>query len=768
MTHIMYSQTAFLCAVVLAILLDRTLRVSDNSKTKRAFIKLLVFSILFCIVDAIWGIFASHTLIWGFGGLIASTYGFHTMAAVASFMWLYFTSTMFNREKIVKYIMGASYVLVAAQLVLLYSNIFTGKLFFFENRIDANLNIMAPYYETTPWRKLLFYMQFANYVMMGLFAARKYFIVEKKSDTRAKNVIVFSMVAVFTGVLQAISPNLPMYSAGFLISCVVIFEFIITEEQMHFTIEQTAEASRSDLLKSLSGIYFSIYHYDIRNEVGNAIYRSQGTAQQLLDSIPMSEVIKRFEKVDLTPEVAKKNRDFWDFTTLPARLKSEKYVSRDIHTKKFGWVQMTFVPYKYDEDGELTEFLWLSREIDKDKKRELEIQKELEIAYEEAKRANKAKTEFLSRMSHDIKTPMNGIIGMTRLAKENKSNPEKLDDCLEKIDISSEHLLTLLNDVLALSKIESGKVVLAHDLVNLIEVSKMCFAVMESTMISRNIETEICNHSIDSPYVYTDAVRMRQVILNVLSNAVKFTPDGGKITIRFDSEPGEDSNHIYVVINISDTGIGMSEEFRKKIFEPFSQEDEHGARSMYMGTGLGMAIVKETMDLFGGSVTVNSTPNKGTSVRLVFPLEKGKEPDETGNNQVSEVEETPIQGLKVLLVEDNDINREIASEILKESGVEVVEAVDGQKAVQEFAKSETNEYDCIFMDVMMPTMNGYEATMAIRAMKRSDASTVPIIAMTANCFAEDEKKAIAVGMNEHLSKPVDPDKIVKTLRKYVH
>ncbi|MCF0146312.1 MAG: response regulator [Eubacterium sp.] len=399
--------------------------------------------------------------------------------------------------------------------------------------------------------------------------------------------------------------------------------------------------------------------------------------------------------------------------------------------------------------------------------RELEMKADLEAAYLEAKRANQAKSDFLSRMSHDIRTPMNGIIGMTKIAKEHQNDPARVRDCLSKIEMSSSHLLTLINDILELSRIESGKVVLANEPANLEDIYNTCISVLESSTADRKLDISVNVRPIPYPYVYTDSLRMRQVILNILSNSVKYTPDGRSVSLLIETEAVSEKQLISR-ITVSDTGIGMSEAFLKHIFEPFSQEDEFNARTTYKGTGLGMAIVKDMMDLFKGTIDITSEPDKGTTVVLTFPLERAEAPAASeSSSSENPIEDVDLNGLHILLAEDNELNREIAEELLSESGLILTTAVDGQDAVDIFNASPVGTFACIFMDIMMPNLNGYEATMAIREMARPDAETIPIIAMTANAFAEDMAKSKAAGMNDHLSKPIEIDKVLLTLKKYV-
>ena len=383
----------------------------------------------------------------------------------------------------------------------------------------------------------------------------------------------------------------------------------------------------------------------------------------------------------------------------------------------------------------------------------------------DANAANVAKTTFLNNMSHDIRTPMNAIIGFTNIAMKRRPSPE-IKSCLEKIQQSSDYLLTLMNDVLDVSRIESGKIEYNPVPVELDEVADTVINITNGFMENRDLKLRVKRTGMEKPCAMADELRLREVLLNIISNAVKFTDDGGSITVEMDYYPSGDGTHILVTYRIIDTGIGIGKEFIGKIFDEFAQE-EGGARTKYKGTGLGMSITKRYVELMGGTIAVESKKNVGTTVTVKLPLElvqreEAEQPEETA-------EEQSLEGVRVLMAEDNDLNAEIAALLLEEQNMKVTRAVDGQDAVEQFRAAAPGTFDLILMDIMMPRMNGYEATQAIRSMEdRPDGKTIPIIAMTANAFAEDVQAAADAGMNAHLSKPVNPDVFYKALREHVH
>lgn len=399
-------------------------------------------------------------------------------------------------------------------------------------------------------------------------------------------------------------------------------------------------------------------------------------------------------------------------------------------------------------------------------KEEEQKQKQLLLeAAEKADAANKAKSTFLFNMSHDIRTPMNAIVGFTDIALHQNSVAE-IHDSLEKVRESSKHLLSLLNDVLDLSRIESGKAVFFPEPVDITKLTDDVLAIMNGLLYNRDLKFEVYRERPKNPYVLADATRIREVLTNFLSNAVKFTKDGGTVTLDISSHPGEDDKHIVAHYIVKDNGIGMSEEFQKKLFKPFSQEDDRGARTQYKGTGLGMAIAKEYVEMMGGSIAVESQKGVGTTFTVEIPLELTEQ-------GIRQKQEEPVHhdltGVNVLMAEDNDLNAELATVMLEDAGMAVTRAFDGKEAVELFKNHPQGTYDIILMDIMMPNMDGHQAAKTIRAMgtERPDAATIPIIAVSANAFAEDIKASLDSGMNGHVSKPLNMKEVTDTIAKYI-
>lgn len=396
-----------------------------------------------------------------------------------------------------------------------------------------------------------------------------------------------------------------------------------------------------------------------------------------------------------------------------------------------------------------------------------------EQAREEAEQASRAKSEFLSNMSHDIRTPMNAIVGMTTIAAAHIDNTQQVQNCLKKITISSKHLLGLINDVLDMSKIESGKLTLSMERVSLREAMDNIVTIVQPQTKSKRQNFTVSIHDIETEDVYCDSVRLNQVLLNILSNAIKFTPDGGSIDVSMYEEPSpKGDNYIRIQLCVKDTGIGMSQEFKERIFESFVREDNKRVHKTE-GSGLGMAITKYIVDAMEGAIGVESELGKGTEFHVVLDLEKadigGKKfvKDTANEEPVQEESEVSLfSHTRVLVAEDNEINWEIANELLSQVGLELEWAENGKKCVDKFIASPEGYYDVILMDIRMPVMNGYEATDAIRKLKRVD-SELPIIAMTADAFSEDVQRCLEHGMNAHVAKPIDINEIVRLLEKYL-
>ena len=377
-----------------------------------------------------------------------------------------------------------------------------------------------------------------------------------------------------------------------------------------------------------------------------------------------------------------------------------------------------------------------------------------------AEQSNKAKSTFLSNMSHDIRTPMNAIIGYTNLIKKEPGLSPKVTSYLDKIEASNNHLLALINDILDMSRIESGKMELDPQKANIVKALNEVRDLFATQMETKGLKFAVNIEHVMNKVVMCDTPRLNRVLLNLISNAFKFTPEGGSVTVTLNQTGGTDTTGSYE-LSVKDTGMGMTPEFAKKVFAAYERDR---TVSNIQGTGLGMSITKSIVELMGGTIDVETELGKGTEfiVRVDFPIVDEPPEDE----EVAQVETAPqldFSKIKLLLVEDNEVNREIASLILTEFGFQLDTAVNGKDAYEKVAASKPGDYDAVLMDIQMPVMNGYEATKAIRGLDNPELAQIPIIAMTANAFTEDIQAAKDAGMNSHIAKPLDIEKMIETL-----
>ena len=389
---------------------------------------------------------------------------------------------------------------------------------------------------------------------------------------------------------------------------------------------------------------------------------------------------------------------------------------------------------------------------------------ELLIAAKKAEAANEAKTEFLQRMSHDIRTPINGIRGLVNMADHYADDMEKQTEYRTKVKEASNLLLELVNDVLDMSKLESGEIVLEEIPFNLSSISREVFVVIEQMAAEQNIRVAWEKKEITHRDFIGSPGYVKRVMMNILSNAVKYNKENGQIYVSCVEIPSEQPEMTTMEFVCRDTGIGMAEEFQKHIFEPFAQEHT-GSRAKFAGTGLGMAISKKLVEEMGGTITFESKKGVGTTFVIRVPFKIDLDADK--REESKDVSEKSIKGMHVLLAEDNELNMEIAEFLLQNEGAEVTKAWNGQEIVELFRKSEAGEFDVILMDIMMPIINGYEAAKRIRSLDREDAKKIPIIAMTANAFTEDRIRAKEAGMDEHVAKPIDVELLIKVIHKLV-
>ena len=435
------------------------------------------------------------------------------------------------------------------------------------------------------------------------------------------------------------------------------------------------------------------------------------------------------------------------FSNLPLSVTGVVFLYLIILSFSWSWIYITNLAHQKQEQ-------------EKDEKYKAELLK----SAKKAEAANEAKTEFLQRMSHDIRTPINGICGMIDVAEHYADDMEKQTECRAKIKETSHLLLELINEVLDMSKLESDEVVLEEIPFNLSNISKEIFVVIEQIAAEENIRIVWEKEEITHWNLIGSPGYVKRIMMNILSNAVKYNKENGYIYISYQEFTSEQEGRVTIEFICRDTGIGMTKDIQKRLFEPFAQEHT-GSRTKFSGTGLGMPITKKLIEKMGGTITFESKKGEGTTFVIRIPFKIDQDADQREEQEA--ISEKSIKDLKILLVEDNELNMEIAEFVIQNEGASVTKAWNGQEAVEIFQKSRSDEFDVILMDIMMPVMNGYEAAKMIRTLDRDDAKTVPIIAMTANAFTEDRLKSKESGMNEHIAKPIDAKLLVKVISEFV-
>lgn len=524
------------------------------------------------------------------------------------------------------------------------------------------------------------------------------------------------------------------------------------------------ERKYQNLTAATSQIYHAIYHIDL---IQDRIEKLAGANQNYTPTGVVTSATAQLNDI-LEKMVAPSHHEimqyFFDLTTVNDRLHGKLFISREYPSPQGIWRRATFIVQNRDTDDDVTEILYVTQIIDDYKQKELAYQQELVKAVESANQANTAKTDFLNRMSHDIRTPLNGILGMLDIAQKNETNPKALLECHEKMRTAAFHLKALVNDVLDMQRMETDRFFLEQIPFDIREILDNCWSMLEAQASRLDITLKkIKPGSLKYPYLIGSPLHIRQIFMNLLSNAIKYNKPGGSISIHAKIIRQVHQNVIYKFI-ISDTGIGISPEFQKHIFEPFAQEDT-GARTIYKGTGLGMAIVHRLVQEMGGTIQLKSEKNVGSTFTLILPFTIDEHQPSASAETATDTP-TDLTDLHILVVEDNELNLEIAVFSLEAAGLNVSTAINGLEAVRLFEKSKPYEYDIILMDIMMPVMNGLDAAKAIRGLSRPDAPTVPIIALSANAFAEDIQKSKNAGINEHLAKPLEMDKVLKVIASY--
>ena len=547
--------------------------------------------------------------------------------------------------------------------------------------------------------------------------------------------------------------------------CSDITQIVLKEkEQQGAMARMGAELQRAyEVVKFVSKSCTSIYRINMQNcRLMHVSSVNESVHEVLGNEGDARERFIEFCNKLVKPEWKKDMLAFTDLDWVREQLKTQPIIKQEFECNACGWVIGSFVAGQRGDDGYCKEVVWTTVDVNEQKEKELRQLNALEEAKSAAVEANRAKSSFLLNMSHDIRTPMNAIIGFTGLLEKHQDEPERRHDYLKKLKESSALLLGLINNVLEMSRIEKGHLDVDIQAWGVEQMYDMFCSVFLDMMAHKGI-TFCHSMDVEHEYLYCDPIKIRDVVLNLLSNAYKYTPSGGRVELYIRQIPCEEEGNVIMETIVKDNGLGMSADYLPHLFEEFSRE--HTTTDMKVeGTGLGMPIVKNLLDLMGGTIDVESELGKGTTFKVRTKHRIAKKSDVV-NVDMPNLSGVDFKGKRILLAEDSDLNAEIAMEILRDVDFVVERAEDGLQCVDMIEKAPAGYYDLVLMDIQMPRMNGYEATRIIRKMEDREKANITILAMTANAFEEDKREALRAGMNAHLSKPIEVEKLIKTLKR---
>lgn len=552
----------------------------------------------------------------------------------------------------------------------------------------------------------------------------------------------------------------------------------ITREKLEEELRRQEEQEQVDIIRTLSGMFFATYYADLVQNTFRDVTQLPDVKKILHGKVDYLTGLKTYAENFVHPDDREEYLHVLSIENLRQKLsKKQPYVTYayrklpqepDTRPEDYGWIRSTAIMAQADTEGRARSIVYAAQDVTASKQKEMREQLALQAACEAADHANASKQMFLSSMSHNIRTPMNGIMGMIKIASDHTDDPAKVKDCLDKAAFSGHQLLSVLNEIMDISQIKSGSLNLRAEAFSLSDLMEEVVSSIISSVRDKGLELKIHPMQVRHEDILGDRQRLQQIFLNILGNSVKYTPSGGLIEISvIEHEQGsaEHSCGSYDLI-FTDNGVGMDEEFTQHIFEPFSHAYNPSVNHLD-GVGLGISIAQNIARMMGGSISVKSAPGQGTqfTVTVILRLQDPSEclSDQTDPEHDEDVSDISFRGYKVLLVEDNELNQEIAMELIGEMGAMVECASDGRKGLQRFAEMPEGYYDLILMDIQMPVMNGFEATRAIRKLPRSDAAKIPILALSANVTAEDIAASRESGMNGHLAKPLDIPQLIKRM-----
>ncbi len=745
----MYYSLIGVIAMFMHVILNHDLYFGENrdeSPVGKNYRDFLTVVFIFYFTDSMWGIFSAlhHTAL-----LYIDTIFYYISMSLTVVMWSRNVIAYLNlKDRFGDFLKIFGMVFASSQFLALAINPFYSLFFTISEEGE---------YHAYSFR----YLALSTLVVFYALVAIKSLLVSLRKDSinvkrRNLAISVFGISMTLTSLLQVFNPLIPIYSIGLIIGTGLLHSFVVEDAK------KEVRRELEDTTRVIAEAGYGIWQFYL-DDYGNVVGLSGN--KKFVELLGVEE--------EWTPEQT------YEFYCEHLSNQTKLEIQEDFSAMRAGEIRMRTIEWMNPErgrqyltaggtrhtkaDGSLAISGFVG-DITEQKENQDKLNAKLEEAKKHAESANNAKTSFLFNMSHDIRTPMNAIIGFTELLEKNLNDEEKSLDYIQKIRNSSQFLLSLINNVLEMARIESGHAVLDEDICNIDTFVAMIKSVFEELMNEKGLKfrifMDITHHNI-----YGDAVKIREIYLNLLSNAYKYTPSGGRVTLSITEYPSAKEGYAVYRTTVSDTGIGMSHEFLPKLFDEFSREATYTDNKIE-GTGLGMPIVKKFVDLMNGTIEVESELGSGTTFTIDFEHKLSNE-SEVNVESVTEPAADKFRGKRILLAEDNDLNAEIAIEILNEAGFEVERAEDGIICTDMLQKSAAGYYDIVLMDIQMPNMDGYAASRQIRNMIDPGKARIPIVAMTANAFDEDRKNALKAGMNGHLAKPIDIPKLMECLAKYI-
>ena len=750
----LYAIFDLLCAGILAGLEIGTLGRGFKNKDVRIMYWVLLSQSAFFMLDFFWVLVDGNTsLPENINYLINACY-FGT-SGICAYVWLSFVDYKVNgfmKGIELKLILAIPTFVIA---FLAFTAPWNGLLFTIG---EGNIYQRGTLYLFQP---IITYAYIIFAALTAVFCSSKHKLTLPRSSERS--FVVFALIPIAGGLYQYFNPGLPVLNGCITMAIVYIFIILQREEgdNQRAIIEYLSNDYKMVML--VEGTTGGITIYRGEHYVVDTLGKPSSSFSSFTEFVKEMAKTAVFED-DREDFIAALSQDRIEYAF---RRSSEYYVDfRLCYGGEYVYCQMKLV--MPDSDQIDSSMLVGYHIIDEQIKKEKQVQNELEFAREAAETANRTKSSFLFNMSHDIRTPMNAILGFANMAKKYSDDKEKVEECIDKVQTSGTHLLGLINDILDMARIESGKVEIEVEPIDVREAADRLTTILGDLARDKDIKLSVSLEDVENPYVYLDELHVNQILLNIISNAVKYTENGGKVDITIKEMLSSDKERAHYRFIVSDTGIGMTEEFLDHVFDSF-ERDKNEALAGIQGTGLGMSITKRLVDIMHGNIEVESTLGEGSTFTVDLEFKKYEGDFEAlvtaEAEQEQEATEITLDGKRILLVDDNELNREIASEILAETGAIIEEAEDGVEAFDKVRESDPGYYDIVLMDVQMPRMNGYESTKAIRALENEALANIPIIAMTANAFDEDREDALEAGMNEHIAKPIDVVKLFDCLRK---